>query len=120
MNVAVTSQGPDLDSEVDPHFGRAKYIIIVNTQTGEFKAHDNSRNLEAARGAGSQTGRDVVQLGADAVISGRVGPQASGTLRAGNVEIYTGATGSVKDAIEQFKSGRLARAGEADDKGHDA
>jgi predicted DNA-binding protein (UPF0251 family)/predicted Fe-Mo cluster-binding NifX family protein len=119
MNIAVTSQGPDLASKVDPRFGRAKYVIIVNTETGEFTAHDNSPSLDAARGAGNRTGRSVVESGAEAVISGSVGPQAFHVLRAGNVEIYTGATGTVKDAIEQFKSGRLARADEADGKGHD-
>jgi predicted DNA-binding protein (UPF0251 family)/predicted Fe-Mo cluster-binding NifX family protein len=112
MKVAVTSQGPDVDSTVDPRFGRAKYIIIVNPETGEFAAHDNTENIDAARGAGTQTGRNVVASGATAVISGRVGPQAFETLRAGNVAVYTGATGSVRDAIEQFNAGRLRRADE--------
>jgi len=118
VNIAVTSQGPDLASTVDPRFGRAKYVIIVNTETGEFSAHDNSRTLQAARGAGSQTGQTVVALGAEAVISGRVGPKAFDTLRAGKVAVYTGATGSVQDAIEQYKTGGLKRAGEPSAEGH--
>jgi predicted DNA-binding protein (UPF0251 family)/predicted Fe-Mo cluster-binding NifX family protein len=111
--VAVSAQGPDLDSKVEPHFGRAKYLLIVNARTGEFMAHDNAENRDAARAVGARTGRTAVELGAEAVISGSVGPQAFNVLRAGNVEIHTGATGTVKDAIEQFKSGGLARADEA-------
>ena len=57
MKVAVTSQDPDLNSAVDPHFGRAKFFIVVDTETGEFSAHDNAQNLNAVQGAGIQAGR---------------------------------------------------------------
>ena len=52
MKVAITSQGPDMASEVDPRFGRAKFFIVVETDTGEFTAHDNVQNLNAVQGAG--------------------------------------------------------------------
>jgi predicted Fe-Mo cluster-binding NifX family protein len=112
MNVAVTARGPDPSSEVDPRFGRARYLIVVNTGTGEFTAHDNAQHAEAGRGAGTRAGRYVVELGADALVTGRVGPRALATLRAGDVAIFTGASGSVRDAVEQFKAGRLEPADE--------
>ena len=31
MKLAITSQGQGLDSQVDPRFGRAAYILIVDT-----------------------------------------------------------------------------------------
>ena len=43
MKVAITSQGPDMTSMVDLRFGRAKYFIVVDTETGEFSAHDNTQ-----------------------------------------------------------------------------
>ena len=33
MKVAVTSKGTSLDSVIDPRFGRAPYILIVDTDT---------------------------------------------------------------------------------------
>jgi predicted Fe-Mo cluster-binding NifX family protein len=118
MKVAVTSQGPDIASEVDPRFGRAKFLILVDTETGESTAHDNTQNLNAAQGAGIQAAQNVVRLGVDAVITGNVGPKAFAALQAGNVKPYIGATGSVSDAVEQFKDGGLQCADEANVEGH--
>ncbi len=118
MKVAITSQGPDMNSAVDPHFGRAKCFIVVDTETGDFAAHDNSQNLNAVQGAGIQAGRNVIDLGVEAVITGNVGPKAFATLQAGGVEIYIGATGSVNDAIEQLKAGTLELVSKANVEGH--
>ena len=118
MKVAVTSVGLQLDSAVDSRFGRARCFVVVDTDTGEFTAVDNAQNLNAAQGAGIQAGRTVVELGAKAVVTGHIGPKALATLRAGGVAVYTGASGTVADAVEQFRSGTLAKAQTADVEGH--
>ncbi|MCE5277527.1 MAG: NifB/NifX family molybdenum-iron cluster-binding protein [Planctomycetaceae bacterium] len=118
MKIAVTAQGRDLDAPLDPRFGRAKFFIIADTETGDFNAADNEQNLNAAQGAGIQAGRNVVQLGVEAVITGHVGPKAFVTLQAGGVTIYTGAAGSVREALEQFKAGKLKPSNDADVEGH--
>ena len=118
MKLTVTSQGQQLSSPVDPRFGRAKYFIVVDTETGDFTVADNSQNLNAAQGAGIQAGKNVVDLGAKAVVTGHVGPKAFATLQAGGVSIYTGASGTVADAVEQFKAGKLTQSNGADVQGH--
>ena len=37
MKVAITAKGGDLLSEVDPRFGRAAHIIIIDSATLEFE-----------------------------------------------------------------------------------
>jgi len=118
MKLAITSQGQELSSPVDPRFGRAKYFVVVDTETGQASAVDNSVNLNAAQGAGIQAGKKVAELGAQALVTGHVGPKAFATLQAGGVQIYTGATGTVADAVEQFKAGTLKQAAAADVAGH--
>jgi len=118
MKIAVTSQGPQMNSTIDPHFGRAKYFVVVDTETGEFSAADNSQNLNAVQGAGIQAGRNVVNLGVAAVITGHVGPKAFSTLQTGGIKIYTGAQGTVAEALEQFKVGKLQETTSADVEGH--
>jgi len=107
MNVAVTSQGSVLSSELDPRFGRARYFVVVDTDSGEFNVHDNGANLEAVQGAGIQAAQDIVDLSVDAVITGHVGPKAAAALKAGNVKVHKQNWGTVREAIEQLKSGRL-------------
>lgn len=118
MRVVITAQGPTLSSPSDPRFGRARYLICVDTETGEHSAVDNDQNLNAAQGAGIQTGRKVVELQAQAVITGHVGPKAFATLNAGRVPVYTGSSGTVKEVLEQFKAGKLQCTASADVEGH--
>ena len=107
MKLVIASQGFALTSLVAPRFGRAKYLLVLHTDTGHVCPVDNEVNLNATQGAGIQSGRKVVELGAEAVITGQVGPKAFATLQAGGVSVFTGATGTVADAIEQFKAGDL-------------
>lgn len=118
MKIVVTSSGTDMSDEVDPRFGRAKYLLVVDTATGESKACDNAQNLAAAQGAGIQAARNVAELGVEAVVTGNVGPKAFTTLQASGVKIYVGASGSVADAVEQFKAGQLECANQANVEGH--
>lgn len=118
MKVVVTSQGPYLTSEVDQRFGRAQFFIVVDTDTGESAAHNNEQNLNAAQGAGIQAARNVAALHVEAVITGNVGPKAFSALTAGNIRVYIGATGSVRDAVQQLKAGKLKRADKPNVEGH--
>ena len=77
MKIIITSEGTSLESPVDPRFGRAKHFILVDTDTGEFSSHDNAQNLNAPQGAGIQAAQTVARLGAEAVLTGHVGPRRS-------------------------------------------
>jgi len=105
-------------SQVDPRFGRAEYFIVVDEETNEATPNENGQNLAAAQGAGIQAGQNVAALGVYAVLTGNVGPKAFTTLNAAGVKVYVGASGSVKDAIEQFHAGQLECANQANVQGH--
>ena len=118
MNIAISAQGTDLNSLVDPRFGRAKYFIVVDSDTGAFTAHDNSQNLNAPQGAGIQAAKNVADFGAEVVISGNVGPKAFATLNAAGITVYTGASGTVQETLEAFKAGKLNKTDKANVEGH--
>ena len=118
MKIAVTAQGNELSSEIDLRFGRAKWLIIFDTETNDFQAYDNDVNLNAAQGAGIQTGQNVANFGADVVITGNVGPKACMTLNAADVKIYLAEKQTVQQAIEAFKAGQLKQVDQANVDGH--
>ena len=118
MKVAITSQGREMESEVDPRFGRAQFFIVADSETDEVAAHDNSRNLNAAHGAGTQAAQAVVGLGAEAIVTGNIGPKAYAALEAAGVKVYVGAAGSVAEALQKFRDNQLQCASEATAEGH--
>ncbi|MDY0356544.1 MAG: NifB/NifX family molybdenum-iron cluster-binding protein [Sedimentisphaerales bacterium] len=109
MRIAVTSVGRTMDAQVDPRFGRAACFVVVDTESMEFQAMENS-NVDAGGGAGISAAKVVIEADAKAVLTGNCGPNAERTLRAGNVKLYTGVTGTVAEAVEQFKAGKLTEA----------
>jgi len=106
MKIVVTASGPDLDSPVDPRFGRSQYFIFVDPDSLQFEAIENERVI-APSGAGTQAAQFVASKGAEAVITGEVGPNASTTLGTAGIRIFLGTTGRVREAVHMFKSGRL-------------
>ena len=107
MKIAITTSGDSLEAAVDPRFGRAKAFIIYDTDSGEWSVLDNAQNVNAAQGAGVQSGMTVVNAGVGAVITGNCGPRGYATLAAADIKVCTGATGTVREAIERFKAGEL-------------
>ena len=118
MKVAVTSQCEDLASEIDPRFGRAKWLIVVDTETGKSEAHNNAVNLNATQGAGIQTGQNIANLGVDAVVTGNIGPNAFRTLNAAGVRIFLAEKQTVDEAINALKAGGLKEVDQANVEGH--
>jgi predicted Fe-Mo cluster-binding NifX family protein len=118
MKIAVTSKGKDLDSEVDPRFGRAAYILIVDTDSFELEALDNSENVNSFKGAGIQAATMVSDKGAEVLLTGFCGPNAFKALNAANIKVANGATGTVKDAVNAFNEGKVSFADAANVEGH--
>lgn len=118
MKVAVTAKEASVEAAVDQRFGRARYLIVVDLETGNNEVHDNEVNLNAAQGAGIQTAQNLAQLGVEAVLTGHVGPNAFRTLTAAGIEAFTGGEGTVAQAVEDFKAGKLKALAAADVEGH--
>ena len=107
MKIAVSSTGTDLDSEIDPRFGRCAYFIIVNSDDMSFEAIENE-SMSLGGGAGIQSAQFIASTGAKVLITGNVGPNASRTLNAAGIDVIVGVSGSVRAAIERYKQGELS------------
>ncbi len=118
MKLAISAETDQLSGPVDSRFGRARGFLIHDTETGENSFIDNTQNLNSAQGAGIQSAKTVINAGAGVLISGNVGPKAFAALESAKIEIYTGAKGSVGDAIEEYRAGRLTRTNAANVESH--
>jgi len=107
MKVIVTSTGPGLDDDLDPRFGRCQYFLLVDTDSMEILESFDNEGLMAAGGAGIQAGQFVASKGAEAIITGNVGPNAIQTLQAAGIGVYLSPSGTVRQAIEGFKKETL-------------
>ena len=106
MKIAITSQGKDLNAEVDPRFGRCQYFISIDTESGSFEALDND-SASLGGGAGIRTAQTLIDRNVEAVLTGNVGPNAFQTLSAAGIQVYAGVSGKIADAIIKFKAGTL-------------
>ena len=106
----MTATAGDLNAQLDPRFGRSQYFVIVDSDTMAFEAVPNEA-VNAPGGAGIQAAQAMVNKGVDVVISGNMGPNAFQVLSTAGVKIATGAYGTVKEAVEMYKSGKLSETG---------
>ena len=111
MKIAVAATGNSIDAPCDPRFGRCAWFVIVDTDTLEWAALENS-GAAAGSGAGIQAAQAVARAGAEAVIAGNYGPNASQMLAAGGIAAYVANPGmTVREAVQAFKEGRLQLVG---------
>jgi len=118
MKIAISSQGRDLSSQIDPRFGRAAYILIIDTDTDKVTVFDNTKNLNAFKGAGIQAAAMLDKTGTSVLMTGYCGPNAYKTLQAAGIKVVSEVSGMVKDALAEFLQGNLAFADSANVDAH--
>ena len=118
MKIAVSAKGCDLDAQVDPRFGRASYILVVDTDTLEVEVIDNQTNKNAFKGAGIHAASAICDKGAQILLTGFCGPNAFRTLAAAGVKVVNNMSGTVKDALQEFNNDRVSFAEDANVEGH--
>ncbi|MFC1920259.1 NifB/NifX family molybdenum-iron cluster-binding protein [Chloroflexota bacterium] len=105
MKIAVSVMTPTLDTNIDPRFGRCQHILIIDAETMQFEVIENS-NTAASGGAGVSTAQMISGTGVDAVLTGNCGPNAYQVLETAGIKVITGVSGTAKDVIEDYKSGK--------------
>lgn len=118
VRLAITASGAELSSKVDQRFGRARYLLVVETPERTVLAVDNQAGMNAAQGAGIQAAQSVIDNGAKVLITGHIGPKAFRALKAAGIEVYLTPEGTVDEAISQFEAGSLELTPAADVNSH--
>jgi len=109
MKVAISSIGKNLESRIDPKFGRCPFFIIVVIKEGDIKSSKVIENTAMMQGggAGIAAAQIVGNESVDAVIGVNFGPRAFGVLQELETKLYQGIQGTVKENVQQFIDGKL-------------
>jgi predicted Fe-Mo cluster-binding NifX family protein len=118
MKIAVTSSGQALDSPVDPRFGRAAFILIVDADTMTVEVVDNAENVNAFKGAGIQAASTISDKHAEVLLTGFCGPNAFKALEAAGISVAGEVSGTVREAVAAFMDGKIKTVSAPNAQGH--
>lgn len=105
MRVCVPTEGQGgLDDRVGEHFGRCPTYTIYDTETGEVEILPNTSEHMGGAGLPAQL---LAQAGVDVVLCAGLGRRALALFEENGIEVRTGASGTVREAIEAWQAGRL-------------
>ncbi|MEE4274338.1 MAG: NifB/NifX family molybdenum-iron cluster-binding protein [Thermoleophilia bacterium] len=106
MKIVVSATDNSIEAPMDQRFGRAPWFVLVDSETGEWSAHANPA-VESGHGAGIEASRAVAGLGAEAIVTGDVGPNAHRTLQAAGIPVYSARGATVRAAVTALGQGSL-------------
>ena len=109
--IAITSEGPSLDDQIDPRFGRAAGFVVVDLETMDTQYIDNGQSQVMAQGAGIQAAELIARAGVSCLLTGYVGPKAFKALAAVGIKVGQNLEGlTVRQAVERFQGGQVEMA----------
>jgi len=107
MKIAIAASGSDKGSLIDPRFGRCPFFALVETETDQLEFVKNEAT-QAFRGAGISAAQLVVDKGAEAIVSGNLGPKAAQVLTQAGIKLFLGVTDlTIEQVMEKLKKGEL-------------
>ncbi len=109
MRIVFTSEGESFDAALDMKFGRAGGFLVFDEESGKSGWIPNDDNMQAPHGAGTQSAQLVIREKPDAIITGNIGPKASEMIRQAGIPVYLAGSGTVREAYEEFKDGKLEK-----------
>jgi predicted Fe-Mo cluster-binding NifX family protein len=111
MRIAISTESDSgLEAAVSPHFGRCPFFTLVDLEgekVASVRAIQNPYHQEHVPGAVPQF---INGQGANVMLTGGMGYRAVTFFEQFGIQPVTGASGTVRDALQQFLGGRLAGA----------
>jgi len=108
MKICIPTMGEGGMGEVIcQHFGRAPTFTIVDLDSGEVRVLPNVSEHMGGKGLPTET---IFAEGVQVMIVGGLGPKAVSAFNQAGVDVFVGAVGTVKDAVDDWRAEMLTRA----------
>jgi predicted Fe-Mo cluster-binding NifX family protein len=112
MRVCIPTIGENgLDDSVGEHFGRVPTYTIVDLETDKVKVIPNTSHHMGGQGYPPEL---LIKEGVTVMVCRGLGRRAINMFEEFGINVYIGASGTVRDALMAFKRGRLQKAGAGD------
>ena len=117
--IAISCEGPSLEDQVDPRFGRAAGFLVVNPETMTTDYVDNGASQVMAQGAGIQAAETVAATGAKVLLTGYVGPKAFMALQAAGIKVGQDLENlTAREAVDRYRNNQVVVAVKPNKGGH--
>ncbi|OQX65024.1 MAG: dinitrogenase iron-molybdenum cofactor biosynthesis protein [Anaerolinea sp. 4484_236] len=109
MRIAISAaDNQGLDSPISPHFGRCPYYVFVDLdEENKITNVTSIVNEHATSHAPGQLPEYIKQQGADVMISGGMGGRAVEFFHQFDINVATGASGTVQQSLDNYLNGNL-------------
>lgn len=108
MKVCIPTEGDGgIDDSVGQHFGRVPTYTVVDIDTGEVEVIANTSEHRGGTGLPPEL---ISKTGTHVMLCGGLGPKAVTMFEQFGIDVFVGAEGTVRDAIEAWKQGMLMEA----------
>jgi len=101
QRICFTAQGPNIEDEIDPRFGRASFYLIYDPKTKSIESLENP-NKDLMQGVGPRSVQFLSENNVEVLFTGQIGPNAQRVLQASHIKTITGASGKIKDLLKKY------------------
>jgi predicted Fe-Mo cluster-binding NifX family protein len=107
--IAIPTQGNrGMDDQVHEHFGKAPTFTLLNMETGGLTIFDNTSDHMGGTVSPPEL---MSSIGADTLVVGHLGAKAADRCAELGITVLCGASGSVRDVMDQIRNGKLSSPG---------
>jgi predicted Fe-Mo cluster-binding NifX family protein len=111
MRIAISAENNNsLDSFVSQHFGRCPYFVLVDVEAQDIKTVTVVENPHFKNHTPGQVPAFIHSHQADALVAGGMGRRAINFFQQYGIQPVTGASGTVREAVQSYLAGELSEA----------
>jgi predicted Fe-Mo cluster-binding NifX family protein len=109
MRIAVSAEtNAGLDAPVNGHFGHSPYFTLVEVAGEQIDAAQAIANPHYPNHEPGAIPEFIHSQGAEVMLTGGMGGRAANFLQQYGIQPVTGATGTVREAVQAFLQGQLS------------
>jgi predicted Fe-Mo cluster-binding NifX family protein len=107
MSICITADTAYISGRTCEYFGRCKYFIFIEPDTGR---HEIVQNTDAClNNAGIRAAKKVLEHRPSAIVTGRIGKNALHALRQAGIAVFISGNTTVREALDSYRAGKLKK-----------